>query len=70
MDYLIWPWLEKTDILGPDGLMSSVPRLSAYVDRMKADPAAKECRTKPDVYRKFVDKYLGGNPDFDMEYPY
>lgn len=71
-DLHIWPFFERipasNDLFGIDILpAASFPRLNAWIAVMENVDAVKQCQVSKDVFRRFIESYLAGNPKYDLE---
>jgi len=71
-DLHIWPFFERLPTVGDmrsvDMLpASSFPRLAAWVAAMENVEAVKKCKLSKDAHKRFVDSYIAGNPEYDIE---
>lgn len=72
VDYMIWPWSERLDILrvlGGDEYKipkERFPRVLQWSERMQGDVAVKQHSCTPEQYAKFLQSYKAGTPDYDI----
>jgi glutathione S-transferase len=71
-DLHIWPFFERvptvSELRSVDLLpATSFPRLAAWVAAMENAEAVKKCKLSKDVHKRFVESYLAGQPDYDIE---
>jgi len=69
-DYMTWPHIERCLVLPlikvGDKLFAKFPKLTAYVEKMKARPEVKINYRSPEEHLKFMKSSVGGTPDYDM----
>lgn len=72
VDYMIWPWCERTDafafIIKDKYEMDKVRynKLLEWKDSMKQDPAVKAVIVSGENHFKFRESHLAGEPNYDM----
>lgn len=68
---MIWPWLERLEVLERIrgfrvAEKGHVPKLLAYIERMKILPAVMALRLKPELHEQFFkDSKAGIEPKYD-----
>ncbi|CAK1545011.1 unnamed protein product [Leptosia nina] len=70
-DYMIWPWFERLAVtaeLDPRVAVSErkYPLLVRYIKDMEKDPIVKEYIIPNDMYKKFFEGYMRGEPDYEL----
>lgn len=68
---MIWPWFERLMYLSFSKKFNfdseKYPKLNAYIEKMKQQPAVKETIISNEIYDKFFEAYLSGQePDYDV----
>ncbi|XP_037972334.2 pyrimidodiazepine synthase-like [Plutella xylostella] len=71
VDYTLWPFLERFEALplGNAELAldkSNYKTLLTYMESMKQLPAVMSNYLPPDIYAKFTDSFVTGDPDYDI----
>nr|KAG5691303.1 hypothetical protein BaRGS_014002 [Batillaria attramentaria] len=74
IDYMLWPWLERVEVLtrcNPVVVVSatSFPRVHAWIQVMLTLPAVKECLFDVDTHMKFYKQHETVNVDLKPEKP-
>ncbi|XP_073691128.1 glutathione S-transferase omega-2 [Garra rufa] len=65
IDYLIWPWFERAEIMGIKHCLAKTPELSKWIERMFEDPVVKATMFSTEVHKVFFDSYMDGTPNYD-----
>nr|UOU03284.1 glutathione S-transferase omega 1 [Brachionus rubens] len=69
VDYMVWPWIERLEYLQKaknlDLNSTRFPKLTAYIERMKTQPAVKETILPVETLEKFFKSYGSDEPDYD-----
>ncbi|XP_006630819.1 glutathione S-transferase omega-1 [Lepisosteus oculatus] len=65
IDYMIWPWFERIEILSLKHCLDSSPELTSWTERMMEDPAVKAASTDTETCRGFYKTYTEGKPNYD-----
>lgn len=63
IDYMIWPWFERLEVVSLNKCLEHTHNLKSWVERMKEDPAVKATMSDLETYKGFYKLYLEGNPD-------
>ena len=72
LDYMIWPWLERADILPliQEDLellpKSDFPLLNSWMSLMKEDEAVKSYMLDAETHLKFLSLYASKNYTYDF----
>lgn len=68
VDYLIWPWLERVQLLKErfDLTMDSFQSLCSWCVAMQNDKAVKECAYPPEWYKEFLPGYYAGKAETQL----
>lgn len=72
VDYMIWPWCERADmlkLLGGDRFVlpkDRFKRLMEWRGDMKEDEAVKCSYLEPAIHAKYLKSYKAGYPDYDI----
>ncbi|KAI7805428.1 glutathione S-transferase omega-1-like [Triplophysa rosa] len=65
IDYLIWPWFERIEMMGLKHCLDHTPELKLWIERMYENPSVKATMFSNDVHKVFFDSYMEGKPKFD-----
>lgn len=65
IDYMMWPWFERLEVLELTQCLDGVPELKKWTQRMQEDPAVKACMHDKDTFKGFYQSYVAGKPDYD-----
>ncbi|XP_068597031.1 glutathione S-transferase omega-1-like [Brachionichthys hirsutus] len=65
IDYLMWPWFERLDVLELKNVIDCTSELKKWTERMFEDPTVQAKMHSVDTYRAFYKSYVDGKPDFD-----
>ncbi|KAM9727706.1 glutathione S-transferase omega-1-like [Menidia menidia] len=65
IDYMMWPFFERMEILEMKNPLEDAPELKKWVERMLEDPAVKATMHSGDTYRAFYKTIADGKPDYD-----
>ncbi|XP_040479880.1 glutathione S-transferase omega-1 [Ursus maritimus] len=63
IDYLIWPWFERLEVLELNDCADHTLELKLWMAAMREDPAVSALLTEPKVFRGFLSLYLQNSPD-------
>ncbi|MGH0185919.1 UNVERIFIED_CONTAM: hypothetical protein FKN15_037233 [Acipenser sinensis] len=63
IDYMIWPWFERLEVVSLNKCLEHTHNLKSWVERMKEDPAVKATMSDLETYRGFYKLCLEGKPD-------
>jgi len=63
IDYLIWPWFERLEILELNDCVDHTPKLKLWMAAMRQDPAVSALLTDPKALRGFFNLYLQNSPE-------
>ncbi|XP_032168802.1 glutathione S-transferase omega-1 [Mustela erminea] len=63
IDYLIWPWFERMEILELNDCVDHTPKLKLWMAAMRKDPAVSALFVEPKVHRGFLNLYLQNSPE-------
>ncbi|XP_006744452.1 glutathione S-transferase omega-1 [Leptonychotes weddellii] len=63
IDYLIWPWFERLEILELNDCVDHTPKLKLWMAAMGQDPAVSALLTDPKALRGFFNLYLQNSPE-------
>ncbi|KAJ8937133.1 hypothetical protein NQ318_019395 [Aromia moschata] len=71
LDYMIWPWCERADILklfGNQHLLKKekYKKLMEWRIRMAEEPTVKKSLLDSDYHIKYLQSYRAGMPDYDL----
>ena len=70
VDYSIWPWFERLEFLKQaieyEFDESKFPKLSAWIKKMKKEPAVVETATNLNDLVEFHKSFTAGHPDYDI----
>ncbi|XP_018576746.1 pyrimidodiazepine synthase [Anoplophora glabripennis] len=71
LDYMIWPWCERADILKLFGNQHLLKRdkykkLMEWRNRMSDDPTVKRSLLDSDFHVKYLQSHRAGMPDYDL----
>lgn len=66
IDYMMWPWFERLEVLDLQQCLDSTPELKKWTELMLEDPAVKASTHSTDTYKAFYKSYLDGKPDYDF----
>ncbi|XP_051504631.1 glutathione S-transferase omega-1-like [Myxocyprinus asiaticus] len=65
IDYMIWPWFERIEMMGLKHCLENTPELRLWIERMLKDPSVKATMFSTDDHKVFFDTYMDGKPNFD-----
>ncbi|XP_055026460.1 glutathione S-transferase omega-1 [Misgurnus anguillicaudatus] len=65
IDYLIWPWFERIEMMGLNHCLEATPELRKWIELMFENPSVKATMFSSEVHRVFFDSYMEGKPNFD-----
>ncbi|XP_032736562.1 glutathione S-transferase omega-1 [Lontra canadensis] len=63
IDYLIWPWFERMEILELNDCIDHTPKLKLWVAAMRKDPAVSALLIEPKALQGFLKLYLQNSPE-------
>lgn len=71
-DLHMWPFFERVPAVNAISDLdllpaASFPRLTAWIAAMENVDAVKNCRVATDIYRRFLESFLAGDPKYDLE---
>jgi hypothetical protein len=71
-DLHIWPFFERVPAVAALYNLellpaASFPRLTAWITAMENTNAVKKCRVSADAHRRYVESFLSGEPNYDLE---
>uniref|UniRef100_A0A671NSM2 Glutathione-dependent dehydroascorbate reductase n=1 Tax=Sinocyclocheilus anshuiensis TaxID=1608454 RepID=A0A671NSM2_9TELE len=64
IDYLIWPWFERAEMMGVNCL-ANTPELRKWIECMFEDPVVKATMFSTEDHKVFFNSYMDGNPNYD-----
>lgn len=73
LDYMIWPWMERIPAIPivTKGILSDpcekFPKTMDWCSIMEKDDAVQATYSAPIIHAKFIQMYLSGNVDYDMD---
>ncbi|XP_043110915.1 glutathione S-transferase omega-1-like isoform X2 [Puntigrus tetrazona] len=65
IDYMMWPWFERLEMMDLKHCVEDTPRLKKWTEDMLEDPTVKATMFSTDTYKVFYKSYMEGNPDYD-----
>ncbi|KAK2896730.1 hypothetical protein QQF64_005725 [Cirrhinus molitorella] len=65
IDYLMWPWFERAEMMGVKHCLANTPALSKWVEHMFEDPVVKATMFSTEVHKVFFDSFMDGTPNYD-----
>lgn len=65
IDYMMWPWFGRLEMLELQHCMEGSVELKRWTELMSEDPAVKETTHSLDTYKAFYKSYSAGTPDYD-----
>lgn len=65
IDYMMWPWFERLELLELKNCLDSKPELQKWREGMFEDPAVKATMHSVETYKAFYKTSLEGKPDYD-----
>ncbi|XDV50310.1 hypothetical protein PO909_019384 [Leuciscus waleckii] len=65
IDYLIWPWFERAEMMRLKHCLANTPLLSKWVECMFEDPVVKATMFSTEDHKVFFDSYMDGSPNYD-----
>ncbi|KAM3605793.1 uncharacterized protein V6R79_004778 [Siganus canaliculatus] len=65
IDYMMWPWFERTEAFDIKNALDSTPELKKWNQLMLEDPAVKATMHSVDNHRAFHKTYFEGKPNYD-----
>ncbi|KFO32347.1 glutathione S-transferase omega-1 [Fukomys damarensis] len=63
IDYLIWPWFERMEVLQFDEYMAQTPKLKLWMAAMREDPAVKALLLDGKNFKNFLKLYFQNSPE-------
>ncbi|XP_044896583.1 glutathione S-transferase omega-1 isoform X1 [Felis catus] len=63
IDYLIWPWFERLEVLELNECVDHTPKLKLWMAAMREDPAVSSLLIEAKAFRGFLDLYLQNSPE-------
>ncbi|XP_004468291.2 glutathione S-transferase omega-1 [Dasypus novemcinctus] len=63
IDYLIWPWFERLEVLELNECVTHTPKLKFWMASMRKDPAVSALLTDGKALRGFFNLYLQNSPE-------
>lgn len=71
LDYMIWPWFERTDAYGIVVSKCILPtdrfkKLNEWKEAMKEDDAVKITYVTPEIHLEFMNSFKTGNTNYDI----
>jgi pyrimidodiazepine synthase len=71
VDYMLWPWFERFPLLNEKGFILNTdgkhPKLAAWIRTMENDKNVQQIKVPEAVLKKFMDGYVQGKPEYDIE---
>ncbi|ROL49556.1 Glutathione S-transferase omega-1 [Anabarilius grahami] len=65
IDYLIWPWFERAEMMNVKHCLANTPELRKWIERMFEDPVVKATMFSTKDHKVFFDSYMDGKPNYD-----
>ncbi|XP_016149708.1 glutathione S-transferase omega-1-like isoform X2 [Sinocyclocheilus grahami] len=65
IDYLIWPWFERAEMMGVKHCLANTPELRKWIECMFEDPVVKATMFNTEDHKVFFNTYMDGNPNYD-----
>ncbi|XP_052007644.1 glutathione S-transferase omega-1 [Xyrauchen texanus] len=65
IDYMMWPWFERMEMLDLKHCLENTPELKKWTECMLEDPSVKATMFSTDTYKAFYKTYMDGNPNYD-----
>ncbi|KAA0717955.1 Glutathione S-transferase omega-1 [Triplophysa tibetana] len=65
IDYFIWPWFERIEMMGLKHCLDHTPELKLWIERMYENPSVKATMFSNEDHKVFFDSYMEGKPKFD-----
>jgi len=65
IDYMMWPWFERLEMLELLPCLDGSPELKKWRERMLEDATVKANMHSVDTYQGFYKTYMEGKPDYD-----
>uniref|UniRef100_A0A8C1ZAT5 Glutathione S-transferase omega n=1 Tax=Cyprinus carpio TaxID=7962 RepID=A0A8C1ZAT5_CYPCA len=65
IDYMMWPWFERMEMIDLKHCLDDTPRLNKWTEHMLEDPTVQATMFSTDTYKVFYKSYMEGNPDYD-----
>nr|XP_055026950.1 glutathione S-transferase omega-1-like [Misgurnus anguillicaudatus]XP_055026951.1 glutathione S-transferase omega-1-like [Misgurnus anguillicaudatus]XP_055026952.1 glutathione S-transferase omega-1-like [Misgurnus anguillicaudatus] len=65
IDYMMWPWFERMEMLELNHLLDGTPALKKWTGHMLEDPSVKATMFSTETYKVFYKSYMEGNPNYD-----
>ncbi|XP_051504632.1 glutathione S-transferase omega-1 [Myxocyprinus asiaticus] len=65
IDYMMWPWFERMEMLELKHCLENTPELKKWTEHMLEDPSVKATMFSTDTYKAFYKTYMEGNPNYD-----
>ncbi|XP_075208391.1 glutathione S-transferase omega-1-like isoform X1 [Anomaloglossus baeobatrachus] len=63
IDYMVWTWFERHQILDTTEVLEKMPHINAWYKCMLQDPAVKKTFTKPELFTGFFQLYIKDSVD-------
>lgn len=65
IDYMMWPWFERMEMLELNHFLDGTPALKKWTEHMLEDPNVKATMFSTETYKVFYKSYIEGNPNYD-----
>ncbi|XP_072246972.1 glutathione S-transferase omega-1-like [Leuresthes tenuis] len=65
IDYMMWPFFERLELLELKNPLDHTPELKKWTERMLEDPTVKATMFSADTYKAFYKTVADGKPDYD-----
>ncbi|XP_031434929.1 glutathione S-transferase omega-1 [Clupea harengus] len=65
IDYMMWPWFERMEMMELKHCLEGRAELKKWVELMLQDPTVKANMFSTDTYKAFYKTYMDGKPDYD-----
>ncbi|XP_042624251.1 glutathione S-transferase omega-1-like [Cyprinus carpio] len=65
IDYLIWPWFERAEMMGVKHCLANTPELRKWIECMLEDPVVKATMFSTEDHKVFFNSYMDGKPNYD-----
>ncbi|XP_006166478.1 glutathione S-transferase omega-1 [Tupaia chinensis] len=63
VDYLMWPWFERLEVLELNDYVDHTPKLKLWMAAMKKDPTVSALLIDAKTFNGFLDLYLQNSPE-------
>lgn len=68
LDIHMWPWFERMGVskVRAEGILSGLPKLEGWVQRMQQHPAIQATMTPLSTHCDYMQSFLNNTPNYDV----